>query len=193
MTQISHKTMIFYNINEVSSFETVHFIDLFTNMPSMIHYCICSCVVTKFRGDTKLRCTYPLSTLNHKNTHCALHQPFLEEPLPKFDVCGPALILIVADFDAAVEGGPVAGDAIVHLKVYDEHQREEYEERADGEREALFQFHVEHGARVRAARRGRTARMVGRRRPLTVARALAQPAAPARARPPAYSAKESTG
>lgn len=95
-----------------------------------------------------------------------------------------------------MQGDAMAGDAVVHLEIYDEHQREEDEEGADGKREALLQLHVEHGARGLAARRVRTARMVrrrGRRRPLTVACArraapAPPPPPPPRARPPAYAA-----
>lgn len=81
----------------------------------------------------------------------------------------------------------MAGDAIVHLQIDDQHEREEDEEGAECEREALLELHVEHDARGVAARRGLTARMVGRRRALSVARAHA-PATPPRARPPGNAA-----
>lgn len=69
-----------------------------------------------------------------KNTGNHITSPFLEEPLPKLNVRGTTLVNIVTDFHSVVQGSPVAGDAIVHLEVNDEHQCEEDEERADCER-----------------------------------------------------------
>lgn len=93
-----------------------------------------------------------------------------------------------------MQGHPVHGEAIVHLEVHDQHEREEHEEGADGEREALLELHVEHDARGLAARREGTARMfLGRRRPLTIARARAAPPPPPPcARPPADAADNTT-